>query len=357
MVEVTFRNARLHNQHITHNPYNVPETVISHMGAIQAQDYQGAKWSIGLRLKDATEDAIENALINKLIVRTWLMRGTLFFVNSNDLRWMQQLLSPKIIAGLKRRNTELELDAATLGHCNKILEKALTDTPFLSRKELILIVEKNGITTEGQRAAHILQYAALHGLICQTNSVKNVPNYISTEQIKAKPLTFTREEALAELAKRYFTSRGPASLQDFIWWSGLTVSDAKMGFESIKTTFISETIDGQIYWFNPGTPVAAFTNPLMHFMPGFDEFLLGYKNRTISLNPQFNNHWCPGNNGMFMPFILKDGQVIGTWKRATKKDIIQFEPGYFKKQYKIPMREIIPAMNKYAKFVNKIIGQ
>jgi hypothetical protein len=330
----SIRNIRLHNQLLTKKPYSEPADVISHLGAIQAQDYGGAKWSIGMRMDNANDDIIENALINKTIVRTWLMRGTLFFVNSADLRWIQQLVAPKIIASLKRRHAELELDTTTLIRTNTIITESLAKAPLLSRTALMSIIQQHGISTEGQRAAHILNYASLNGLICQTNSVKSIPNYILAERIEVPHSTLTKPEAIAELTRRYFTSRGPATISDFAWWSGLTIKEIKAGIEAHKSTLVGETYEAQTYWFNPDL-VPVNPKPSALLLPGFDEFLLGYKDRSASLESQFSTYWCPGNNGMFMPFVVKDGEVIGTWKRQKNKSKAELTINYFKPASKL----------------------
>lgn len=337
MPPLPIRNTRLCSQLLTHKPFTEPHEIISHFGAIQAQDYSGAKWSIGARLPGATDKDIENALINKQIVRTWLMRGTLFFVKSEDLRWIQQLVAPKIITSLKRRHTELELDAHTLSRTSHIITEALAKSPLLSRKELMSIIQENGISTEGSRSYHILLYASLNGLICQTNTVKNMPNYILIDRIEAHRSLFTREEAIVELTRRYFISRGPATIADFAWWSGLTIKEIKGGLDANNHILTNETIDGQLYWFKDN-PNRIPTEPNFHLLPGFDEFLLGYKDRTASLQTQFNTLWCPGNNGMFMPFVVKDGEVIGIWEKVKKNSSKDLEITYFSKSQKLPTK-------------------
>jgi len=215
-----------------------------------------------------------------------------------------------------------------------------------------LVLQQKGISTQGQRAAHILQHAALLGYICQTTTVKNVPNYILTDALPEQNKNLLREEALAELVSRYFTSRGPATLQDFAWWSGLTITDARTGMEAIKHKFQHFELGGQTYWVALQTPPLKDTEPQIHLLPGFDEFLLGYKNREVSLNPKYATQWCPGNNGMFMPFIVKNGEVIGLWKKTVKKDIISIQPNYFIEGESLEENIISAGSDKYAHFVN-----
>jgi hypothetical protein len=342
---------RLQNQKIAQQTFQKPDEVLSWLGAIQGQDYTGAKWSIGLRMIKTTDTEIENALINKEILRTWLMRGTLHMVGAKDIGWIQPLFAPRIIQGNARRYKELELDTSTLLKSNEIITKALFKQKQLNRKELLSCLEQNKISTKGQRAAYMLQRACYDGLICQTNTVKNTPNYVLLDEIKSDKKTLTREEAIAELTRRYFTSRGPVTLQDFVWWSGLTVSDARTGLLNNKPLLKEETIEGRAYWLPIENSVLLGQKPTVRLLPGFDEFLLGYKDRMASLDPEYNTRWCPGNNGMFFPFVIINGRVEGIWKRTLKKDNVLIEINSFNSKTVINDKAFIDAASHYSKFV------
>ena len=224
---------RLCSQNIEYHRYKSPSELVAGMGALQAQDYAGAKWSIGLRVPGTTDENVEKTLKNKSIVRTWALRGTLHFVSSSDLHWMLEILSPHIIARNNRRYKQLNLDDETLLKSNDILNDALADGNQLTRTELLDIIQQEGISTEGQRAAYMLQRASLDGLICQSVMKRNNPTYISTKGFTKSKRGI--EEGLKELARRYFNSHGPATLKDFVWWSGLLVKDARTGLDAIKS--------------------------------------------------------------------------------------------------------------------------
>jgi hypothetical protein len=305
-----------------------------------------------VRLPGVTDKVIEDAFAEKKILRTWLMRGTLHFVASKDVDWMRKLVAEKIITGNARRYKELELDETTLTKCKNLFLKFLQRNQPVSRNELLTSLEKYGVSTTGQRAAYILQRASLDGLICQTNTVLNVPNYVLMSTSFAGTKAMTRDGSIAELTKRYFTSRGPATLHDFVWWSGLTVTEAKAGLEDNKSLLQQEIIEGQGYWFSADSKPLALGKDNVYFLPGFDEFLLGYKDRSASLDPAFNNHWCPGNNGMFFPFIVKNGKVVGIWKREFKKTSISMEIKELEDQPKLHGdSNVMVAAEKYASFV------
>ena len=223
---------RLYNQHINLEGSQTPEEIVSWLGALQAQDYYGAKWSLGLRLNGKTDKEIENALSAKKILRTWGNRVTLQFISASDVNWFLKLVAPRIIARNARRYRELGLDENTLKKTNKILLNALDGTKEIERTKLKQILEDNGVSTESTRTAYILQRASLEGFIHQGIAIKNNPVYYSMEDLPDKESKI--DDSLKEISKRYFLSHGPATIKDFVWWSGLTVQDAKDGLRIYK---------------------------------------------------------------------------------------------------------------------------
>jgi hypothetical protein len=314
---------RLANQQILHPTAPTAAEVVSRLGAIQGQDYPGAKWSIGLRLPGSTDAQIEQALADLQIVRTWAMRGTLFLVAAPDLRWITDLLAERQIAGYATRYSQLELDEPTMTRANDIFVRALAGGQHLSRSELFTALELNGISPAGQRGVYMLQRAALDGLIVQSVMQRRDTTFRRIDEalpgLKSKP----RDESLAELARRYFTTRGPVTLADFTWWSGLSAAEAREALALIRSELVEETIDGRRYWLPPGqATVSDVAGPIVHALPGFDEFVLGYKDRSAALDRQFADRICPGGNGVFYPTIVVNGQIVGTWKRENKKKAV-----------------------------------
>lgn len=305
---------RLHNHQLEEAKFKKPDRLLSWMGAVQAQDYPGAKWSLGLRLPGSTEAMIEQAIFEKKIVRTWLMRGTLHFVAASDVRWMLNLLAPRIISRNARRYRELELDEPKLARSNEVLKNAVQEEE-LGRRELLLILEENGISTKGQRAAYLLQRASLDGLICQSVTIRNNPTYFSLDSLTKN---YKPEDALVELAKRYFTTRGPATLQDFVWWSGLLMADARDGLEGVMSDLVSEEWNGKTFWRTPHPILESDLLPTVHLLPTFDEFLISYKDRSASLATSSAQEVAVGNR--FKNTIAINGKVVGTWKRNLKND-------------------------------------
>ena len=311
---------RLYNQQIAQPRLHTPAEVVGWLGAIQGQDYTGAKWSIGLRLPGSTDAEIEQAIAGQQILRTWLMRGTLHLAAAMDVRWMLELFGQRQIAQSQRRYRELELEEPILKRSSEILVEALAGGKQLTRRQLLPILEANGISNEGQRGIHMLQRASLEGLIVQTVAKgNNDSTFMLLDEALPDAPTLSRDAALAELVYRYFTSRGPATLQDFAWWSGLLMVDVRAGFEAVKDQLVEAVIDGISYWYVPTTVPEPAPSPTAYAPPGFDEYLLGYKVRDVVLDPHHATKVCPGRNGIFFPTIVIDGRVVGTWKRAFKK--------------------------------------
>lgn len=316
---------RLHSQRLVNSAFQTPADVVAWMGAMQGQDYTGAKLSVGLRLPGSTDADIEQAISDKLVLRTWLMRGTLHLVAAADIRWMVALLAEQTIGSRALRYRELELEQSTLLRANELLADALRDGKQLTRPELFAILQANGISTAGQRGVHMLQRASMDGLICQTVVTRNQPTFMAMDSRVPEFRPLAREEALAALARRYFTSRSPASLQDFIAWSGLTAADARTGLEAVKEQLVEEKIEGKSYWVCSAGQPREFNPPKLLMLPGFDEFLLGYRDRSAALDPQYFQRIVPGGNGVFFPTIVVEGRVAGTWKRTLKKNSVVVE--------------------------------
>ncbi len=313
----TIGQRRLYHQGITCPPFKDAAEVVAWLGAVQGQDYPGTKWAFGLRLPGSTEADIERAIYDGVILRTWAMRGTLHFVAPADIHWILGLVSPRPIAGNSSRYKQLELDEPTLKRSTELIVKALEDGSHLSRPELFKIIEANGISTAGQRGVYMLQRAGLERLIYQGE----MRGKDTTFHILKTGKTLPKDESLARLAERYFISRGPATLADFVNWSGLPMTEARAGLESVKSQLHQGTIDGQSYWLSQQEPQAPERS--IYLLPGFDEYILGYKDRTTVVEPQFMDAICPGGNGIFQPTIVSDGQVVGTWKRTVKKKHVE----------------------------------
>ena len=341
---------RLYSQHILNQRFKSPSELVSWLGAMQGQDYAGAKWAVGLRLPGINDEDVEKALKDRTLIRTWVLRGTLHFVAGSDVHWLLELLAPRIIARNARRYRELELDEKTLYRSNNILKNALSDNNQLNRRELLAILEKKGISTEGQRAPYMLQRASIDGLICQGVTHLNNPIYMSMDELP-RSRTMEREDALAELAKRYFNGHGPATLKDFVWWSGLLVNDAKAGLELIKHELEKEIINGKTYWLSSNL-TGRFDSPKVNLLPWFDEFLLSYRDRSASIGAKQVKQMLKSTNGMLSSTIILDGRVVGKWKRTIRKDNILLELKYFRTLNDLEKDALKSEILRYGEFID-----
>jgi len=323
MEATALAHRRLLNHHIEGEKFETPEEVVKWMGALQAQDYQQSLWAIGLRTQSATVADIEQAITDKKILRTWPMRGTIHVVPSEDAQWMLTLSAPRMITGSKRRLEQLELDTPTIQHAHKLFHDALRGGKRFSRSNMMHLLEGAGIRTPGQRGYHLLWYMAQTGLICMGPIEDKQQTFVLLDEWVTTSRKLSREESLAELAERYVTSHGPATLHDLARWAGLTVTDARAGLEAATSRLLSEKSNSQEYWMSKDAVGQKACNPSgVHLLPGFDEYLLGYKDRSSVLAAEHAPKIVPGNNGIFLPTLVVSGQVVGTWKRTIRKNAL-----------------------------------
>ncbi|MBW8326273.1 MAG: winged helix DNA-binding domain-containing protein [Prolixibacteraceae bacterium] len=329
MTHTTIASLRLLNQQIATPRLKTAKELVSWMGAMQAQDYNHAKWAIGVRLPHLTEIQIETAFNKGEIIRTHLMRPTWHFVSANDIYWMLELTAPQIKSAMKSRNRELGLTESVFGKSQEILVKVLEGNKSITRDELSVQLNKYGISTDGQRLPHILMEAEIDRIICSGQIQGKKQTYALLSERVPKKVILTKEEALAKLAKTYFTSHGPATLPDFIWWSGLPVTDARKALEMNKPTLISETIDTETYWFADTVSTPSTIPDSVYLLPAFDEYLISYKNRRAAISIDHHKK-AVSNNGIFWPIIVVNGQISGLWKRTVKKDTVLIELDHFR---------------------------
>lgn len=319
---------RLQNQHITHPAFSQPKEVAAWLGAIQAQDYTHAKWAVGLRIPGSTDTDIEQAIDRGDIVRTHVLRPTWHFAAAEDIRWMLALSAPQVKAASAALNRQLGLDEATYLRCNGIIEKALAGRKQLTREELVAEFAQAGIIVNGQLAAHIMFWAEQDALVCNGSRRGKQFTYALLEERIPPARMLDRPDAIAELARRYFTSHAPATLADFQWWSGLRAADARAGLEAMQPYLVKEVVGNQTYWV-PGDFKPKKSAPLsLHLLPAFDEFLVSYKDRSASLDPSRKVQAITGN-GIFKPIVAVNGRVKGIWQRKFGKNAVLIEKEMF----------------------------
>jgi hypothetical protein len=289
------------------------------MGAMQAQDYYNALWALGLRTSK-TEQEIVRILESRNVIRTWPQRGTLHFVTAQNAHWQVGLSAMRLLKGAATRQRNLGLSEDIFVQSRKILSSALAQSNYLTRPQVLSTLEEAGIATSGGRGYHILWYLSQTG-VTYVGPMKNKQQTFGLlDELVPRPEPRSREENITELAKQYFVSHGPATLQDFMWWSGLTTTDAKSGLTSNEATLTSVAVGDKTYWMAKESTPSGNSIDQVLLLPGFDEYLLGYKDRSAVLPTEHASKVVPGGNGMFLPIIIVHGQVVGTWKRTIRKD-------------------------------------
>jgi hypothetical protein len=326
--------------------------IVSWLGGVQAQDYPGALWAIGLRMENSTESIIENAIAQRSIIRTWPLRGTLHFVPSEDAHWMLNLLTPKIISGHSGRLKRMGITEKIIIKSKKLFIQKLQGGKFLTRNDMYLTLESAKISTASQRGIHILWRLALEGIICFGPRMGKQPTFVLIDEWIPKSRSLHRSEGLAELARRYFISHGPATLKDFSWWSGLSLTDAREGLEMVRFYLQNEKVGEDTYWFRQDMPNINTLKTSVHMLPGFDEFLVAYKNRTASYDPAYHRQLI-SVNGILNPSISINGFIEGTWKRSIEKDKVLIETRFFNHMNNSQNSAILAAAKRYAKFIGK----
>ena len=306
------RHARLRNQRLAGRRLGSAEDVVSWMGAVQAQEYGEAQWGLALRTRGATLKAIEQACDSGKILRTHVLRPTWHFVARCDIRWMLALTGPYVSKRMAPYNVKLGLDAATFKKSQTIIARALRGTQ-LTRQELKAELQRGGIAADGvQRLAHIVMQAELDAVICSGPRRGRHATYALFDERVPSTRTFSRDAALAELARRYFTSHGPAQLQDFVWWSGLPVGEARNGLALIEGDLMRDEVGGILYWSAAARPARPGPSST-YLLPIYDEYLIAYKDRRAAFE---RDDWSRSGQGdPFTAPIVSDGIVVGTWRR------------------------------------------
>lgn len=344
-------NLRLQNQKIEATAFTTATEVVNWMGAMQAQDYAMSKWAIGQRMLGVTDEIIETALNDGLIIRTHLLRPTWHLVNAEDIYWMLELTAPRIKSAMKSRDKELGITREVLNKSFGLLENELSDGMNLSREKIAGILNSSGIKTDENRLSHILMNAELEKLICSGRRTGNKLTFgLLSERVPVRKV-FSKDESLAKLAQRYFTSHGLATLKDFIWWSGLSVADATKALNLVASEFIFEMVGSEKYWLKPTGSGFRQSPDSVHLLPAFDEFLISYRDRNASLE-LVHNRKAISNNGIFYPVIVLNGQVAGTWKRTIQKDLVKIETHFFVDINKNHTDLLEKEINVYSRFLN-----
>lgn len=340
---------RLANQRVTGTVKGDAARVVSWLGAVQAQEYGPAKWALGLRLPAGITDAkIQRAFDAGRILRTHVLRPTWHFIPPADISWMLELTGPSVLRRMATYHRQMGLDAALLRQATKLFERALRDGRFLTRKELGPHVASAGLPHDGMRLLHMTMYAELQGVICSGPRRGKQSTYALLAERAPDSPRLPRDEALGELARRYFRSHGPATLRDFVWWSGLITADAKRGLEMNPARHV--VVDGTTYW-TLGRPAGGARRALVRLLPVYDEYLIAYRDREVVPHGPAMIPSRAGGYVQFQHALVIAGQVAGTWRTAQKRQGVQVDVAPLRRLTPLERRALRREVARYQRFL------
>ena len=341
---------RLRNQLLAHAGLRRPADVVAWFGAMQAQDYHAAKWAIGLRMNDGTVSGqVERAFDEGRILRTHVLRPTWHFVAPSDIRWLLELTGPRVQRIMSYYNRQLGLDDPTLTRALGIIERAVAGGRFQTRAELSERLQRAGIVTAGFRLARLVMHAELEAVICSGPRRAKQFTYALVAERASNAPRLARDEALATLARRFWLSHGPATIRDFVWWSGLTSADAKRALDIIRAR--REEVDGRTYWTVATGPRGAARDDLVHLLPVYDEYIVAYRDReAVPHGPAAAA--SPSRALIFQSPFLIAGQVRGTWRAARRTASVRLEAVPFRRLTRAERARLADAAQRYEAFLD-----
>lgn len=341
---------RMIGQQLAEPLFEQPGELVAWMGAIQAQDYNMCKWAVGMRLKSATLQTVNEALERGEIVRTHVMRPTWHLVAGEDIRWMLKLSSARIKSAIDSwvKGGGIEISEPQYTRCVDLLGKILSGNKSLTKEEITVEMSHAGVPTEDERVKRYLLRAEVLGIVCSGGDREGKPTYALLDEHVPATRELHREEALVKWAASYFRSHAPATLADFVWWSGLTMTEARKAIGLLGSELIEEQFGTQKYYIHQSYGRTCPQKNL-HFLPPFDEYLISYKERTAALDlkhqPKAFNRY-----GIFYPVILHNGRIIGNWTKAVKKDQLRISTSFFEPELQPDKTLLDAAQSRYEHF-------
>jgi hypothetical protein len=355
MVKSPILQQRLRNQRLLGNPLNTPEAVVSWLGAVQAQDYAGAKWGLGLRGRSFSDEAVDRAFDEGRILRTHLLRPTWHFVAPADLRSFLAISGPRVQAFNAYYYRRFELEARHFVKSHAAIEQALQGRRFLTRAELSTVLAVARIDARGTRLAAVVMHAELEGLICSGPRRGKQFTYALMDERVPRGRVLPPDEALVELTRRYFRSHGPATIKDFVWWSGLTVAQAKTGIAAIEPALRRVDVGGLCYWVVPtSAPAGPSRTSTTYLLPNYDEFLIAYKDRdeVLAHRRALADQPPPLENSPH--HVIVDGLLAGSWRRVPRPSAVQVDVNLFvRKPSARHQRELAAAGRRLSTFLDR----
>ncbi len=340
---------RLNNQNLQDKKIkSVPETV-KWLGAVQSQDFPGAKWALSQRLNFISNEDLEKEFNAGNFLRTHVLRPTWHFVHKDDIYWMLELTGQKVKRMMGTYNKALGLDEEIFTKSTKLISQILKDGNYLNRNEIAKFLTENGIKWSGNGLSHILMWGELDGVICSGPIINKKQTHALLSE-RAKIVSLKREEAIKKLTQIYFRSHGPAQIKDFSWWSGLNMSEIKSGIENNKSEIRFEEVDSKTYYFFESK--VKTIGPEIYLLPNYDEYTIAYTDRQILFENVDHAKLDERQNALFNNAVIIDGKVGGLWRRNLKSKQVLIELRMFKKMSPSENSQLRLALEQYAKFLN-----
>jgi hypothetical protein len=341
--------ARIQLQTLDEPVFRTPADMVRYFGAVQAQDYLGSLWAVGQRTIGSSEESVEAALADRNIVRSWPMRGTIHYTAPEDLRWMLDLLGDRIIKKSLYNRFQAGVTKKDLVKGRAVVEKEMAGGKILERNEVYDIFKRNRIKTDNSRGLHIIGHLALNKVLCFGPRSGKQPTFVLLDDWIPASKTLSKDESLSELASRYFTSHGPATVHDFAWWSGLTITEAGRALNMIGSNLQKFTIDGADYWMGKEVVVAGSIKNNVRLLPAYDEFLVSYRDRSAAETEAITK--LRNRESIFTSVVIVNGHVASVWKRTISNKGVAFNFRNYEKFSKQSEAGLRREMKRYAKFI------
>ena len=319
---------RLLSQQLVAPQFGSPAEVIDHMGAIQAQEYRMMRWAVAMRTRKPSAKAFKAAFDSGQILRLHLIRGTWQLVSANDYWWMLDLCASKATSVIKgwMSSNKISIPDAEWMRIREILVQTAADKGSVTKEDFGQALLEKDIQMDEHRLSYHIRMAELSGTLSSGNLLPMKATYSLSEDKVVKSGKMDRDEALMLMARKYFQSRQPATLEDFVWWSGLNISDCRKGMELLGNAIHKERWKGRDFYLTDDCCTRGFRKGKFLLIPPYDEYLIGYKSRDIVL-PQEHRHKAHNNSGIFQPIVALDGMICGNWKPFKEEFQVEFFDG------------------------------
>jgi len=347
------KQLRMHNQCISESLFELPEQVVSWLALCKLK-ITPAKWAVALRSNNLTNSLLDQDFAEGKILRTHVLRPTWQLVTPADIGWMLQLSAQRVHEQMAHWYRSSGLDNAVFKKTNAIITKVLRGGNHLTRFEIGSMFKHSiiGFELNNLQLAFIMLHAELNGVVCSGALKGKEHTYALLEERAPKTIKLTRDEALAELTKRYFASHGPATVKDYAWWSSLSVAEVKRGIEIVASQLNHETLAGHDYWFINSDDNKPASKSAIYLLPNFDEYIIGYTDRSAIFDAAYAQGLDARHNPLFQHTIVIDGQIMGTWKRKLKKGKVVVAAKPFVKLLSSQQELLVKAVARYGKFVD-----